>query len=50
MLITRALLEDGANATTPARLAETLRDLGWLVEVGEPTAKGTQLDVVVEAL
>lgn len=48
--ITRALLEDGANPTTPARLAEALRDLGWLVEVGEPTAKGTQLDVVVEAL
>ena len=48
--ITRALLEDGANPGTPARLAEALRDLGWLVEVGEPTAKGTQLDVVVEAL
>lgn len=48
--ITRALLEDGAKPTTPARLAEALRDLGWLVEVGEPGAKGTQLDVVVEAL
>lgn len=48
--ITRALLEDGANPGSPARLAEALRDLGWMVEVGEPTAKGTQLDVVVEEL
>ena len=48
--ITRALLEDGANPGTPARLAEALRDLGWLVEVGPATDKGTQLDVVVEAL
>ena len=48
--ITRALLEDGANPGSPTRLAEALRDLGWMVEVGEPTAKGTQLDVVVEEL
>lgn len=48
--IVRALLEDGANPATPARLAETLRDLGWMVEVGEPGPKGTQLDVVVEEL
>jgi uncharacterized protein len=48
--ITRALLEDGANPTTPTRLAEALRDLGWLVEVGEPGPQGTRLDVVVEAL
>ncbi len=48
--ISRALLEDGANPGSPARLAEALRDLGWMVEVGEPTAKGTQLDVVVEEL
>ena len=31
--IVRALLEDGANPRTPARLAEALRDLGWTVEV-----------------
>ncbi len=46
----RALLEDGANPRTPVRLAETLRDLGWHVEVGEPGPKGTQLDVVVREL
>ena len=37
--IVRALLEDGANPRTPARLAETLRDLGWTVEVGAATAR-----------
>jgi uncharacterized protein len=47
--IVRALLEDGANPRTPARLAEALRDLGWLVE--ETPAKGAvQLDVVVAEL
>ncbi|MBC9735246.1 peroxide stress protein YaaA [Nocardioides marmotae] len=48
--IVRALLEDGRDPRTPAALAEVLRDLGWAVEVGEPTAKGTQLDVVVSQL
>lgn len=48
--LVRALLEDGRDSRTPARLAEVLVDLGWAVEVGEPTAKGTQLDVVVSAL
>ncbi|MDN4173989.1 peroxide stress protein YaaA [Nocardioides sp. SOB77] len=48
--IVRALLEDGRDPRTPAALAEVLRDLGWTVEVGEPTAKGTQLDVVVSEL
>ena len=48
--IVRALLEDGANPRTPARLAEALRDLGWAVEV-TPGAKGAvQLDVVVAEL
>ena len=48
--ILRALLEDGANPRTPARLAEALRDLGWNVEVVDG-AKGTvQLDVVVSEL
>ena len=46
--IVRALLEDGANPRTPgARSPRPSRDLGWTVETGEPTAKGTQLDVVV---
>ncbi len=45
--IVRALLEDGRDPRTPARLADVLTDLGWTVELGEPTAKGTQLDVVV---
>jgi len=48
--IVRALLEDGANPRTPARLATALRDQGWTVEVGDPTKKGTQLDVVVAEL
>lgn len=45
--IVRALLEDGGNPRTPARLADLLGSLGWQVEVGEATPKGTQLDVVV---
>ncbi len=45
--IVRALLEDGADPRTPRALADVLRRLGWTVEVGEATAKGTQLDVVV---
>ena len=45
--LVRALLESGANPRTPAQLADTFRDLGWTVEVGAPTNKGTQLDVVV---
>lgn len=45
--IVRALLEDGADPRTPARLAEALRDLGWTVEVGAPGKAGVQLDVVV---
>jgi hypothetical protein len=48
--IVRALLEDGRDPRSPARLAEALRDLGWVVEVGQPTPKGTQLDVVVSEL
>ena len=45
--IVRALLEDGADPRSPARLADVLRTLGWSVELGEPTAKGTRLDVGV---
>ena len=43
--IVRALLEDGADPRTPAKLATTLRDLGWVVE-----EHGHQLDVVVSEL
>ena len=45
--IVRALLEDGADPRTPRALADTLTRLGWAVELGAPTSKGTQLDVVV---
>ncbi|EGD43823.1 hypothetical protein NBCG_01950 [Nocardioidaceae bacterium Broad-1] len=45
--LVRALLESGANPRTPAKLAEAFRDLGWTVEEGAPTKKGTQLDIVV---
>jgi uncharacterized protein len=45
--IVRALLEDGGNPRTPAALARLLTGLGWTVEVGRPTPRGTQLDVVV---
>ena len=48
--IVRTLLESGANPRTPAKLAAVLRDLGWTVEPGEPTSKGTPVDVVVSAL
>jgi cytoplasmic iron level regulating protein YaaA (DUF328/UPF0246 family) len=48
--IVRALLEDGRDPRTPVRLADVLRDLGWVVEVGDPTPHGTQLDVVVAQL
>ncbi|MFB9314007.1 peroxide stress protein YaaA [Nocardioides plantarum] len=45
--IVRAVLEDGRDPRTPAALAALLTDLGWTVEVGPVTTKGTQLDVVV---
>jgi len=48
--IVRALLEDGADPRTPRALAATLTRLGWTVEIGERTAKGTQLDVVVSEI
>ncbi|MQW77870.1 peroxide stress protein YaaA [Nocardioides sp. dk4132] len=48
--IVRALMESGAAPHTPEALAEVLRELSWHVEVGAPTAKGTQLDVVVSDL
>ena len=48
--LTRVLLEDGRTPRRPAALADVLRDLGWKVEVGEPTKAGTRLDVVVDAI
>jgi cytoplasmic iron level regulating protein YaaA (DUF328/UPF0246 family) len=48
--IVRALLEDGANPRSPARLAEALRDLGWFVEVAQGPRGAVQLDVVVTDL
>jgi uncharacterized protein len=48
--LVRALLESGANPATPTALAETLRDLGWTVELASPTAAGTRLDVVVPSI
>jgi len=48
--IVRAVLEDGANPRTPGALAEALRDLDWMVELGHPGPQGTQLDVVVSDL
>ena len=48
--IVRDLLEEGANPRTPQALADALADLGWHVELGEPTPRGTQLDVVVREI
>ena len=45
--IVRALLEDGADPRTPKALADALSRLGWTVEIGPSTPRGTQLDVVV---
>ncbi len=45
--IVRALLEDGVDPRTPKALADALGRLGWTVELGSPTPRGTQLDVVV---
>jgi cytoplasmic iron level regulating protein YaaA (DUF328/UPF0246 family) len=48
--IVRALLEDGGVAGSAPRFADQLRDLGWKVETGATTKRGTQLDVVVSDL
>lgn len=48
--IVRSLLESGATPRTPGRLADVLAQLGWTVETGPPTRKGTVLDVVVTQL
>ena len=48
--IVRALLVEGVNPRTPARLAEALRDLGWVVEAAEGPAGAVRLDVVVSEL
>ena len=48
--IVRALLEDGADPSTPEKLAEALTRLGWNIEIGESTRSGTLIDVVVHSL
>ena len=48
--LVRALLKSGATPSSPARLADTVADLGWKVETGEPGRYGQQLDVVVTDL
>lgn len=45
--IVRQLMEDGAAPRTTTEFAAALRDLGWSVETGKVTKKGTELDVVV---
>jgi len=46
--LVRALLESGATPRRPVALADVIRDLGWKVELGEPSRQGQQLDVIVE--
>ena len=48
--LVRDVLEDGGNPRTPGALADLLTSLGWKVEVGEPTSRGTRLDVVVSGV
>jgi cytoplasmic iron level regulating protein YaaA (DUF328/UPF0246 family) len=48
--LVRALLESGATPSTPARMADTITDLGWKVELGDPGRNGQQLDVIVSEL
>jgi cytoplasmic iron level regulating protein YaaA (DUF328/UPF0246 family) len=48
--LVRALLEDGAAPTSPARFADHLGGLGWKVEQGPAGRQGTRLDVVVSDL
>lgn len=48
--LVRGLLQDGADPRSPSELADTLLRLGWKVEPGEATARGTALDVVVATL
>ncbi len=45
--IVRAVLEHGGAPKTPDGFADLLVELGWDVEIHEPTKKGTQLDVIV---
>lgn len=45
--LVRDLLESGANPRTPTALASAWRNLGWTVEQGTPSSRGTRLDVVV---
>ena len=45
--LVRALLEDGADPRTPTAFADVVARLGWTVELGEDTKKGTRLDLIV---
>ncbi len=46
--LVRALLESGANPSTPDALADEIVGLGWNVEVHDPGRSGQQLDVIVD--
>ncbi|MFC6152074.1 peroxide stress protein YaaA [Nocardioides yefusunii] len=48
--IVRALMEDGGTPRTTTEFADALRDLGWYVETGKVSKKGTELDVVVHEI
>lgn len=48
--LVRSLVLDAATPKSPAGLAEHLSELGWHVEIGEPTKAGTPLDVIVTGL
>jgi len=48
--IVRAVLEHGGTPRTPDAFADLLVELGWDVEIHEPTRKGTQLDVIVSEI
>lgn len=48
--LVRALLESGAAATTPTRLADQITGLGWKVELHRPGRSGQQIDVIVEEI
>ena len=48
--LVRSLVEDGADPRSTTALADTLRRLGWTVEIGQPSRTGTTLDVVITTL
>jgi cytoplasmic iron level regulating protein YaaA (DUF328/UPF0246 family) len=48
--LVRALLEDGGDPRTTGGFADHVERLGWTVESGPASSKGTALDVVVSEL